>query len=249
MLSDKIKLILYSHLEASEFFEVGWFPQYLADADKDKAQNIYCLEVRIDGLGNNDELDEQAIQILTKIAWQLSNGVVGRAYLILVEDQSHPKSRLKTYKGLFPYKGQIKQGDYIEFEFELKTHPGWFFFAGMAPITENNRDECFALARNSMQAFVLTSMGQTTDVYNREFIESIIPCLNARRMSISIDYMKLIPMLCSQSLMVFSFGSDVRGDYRNIRPFFNGEVKSLVQQAIDNAVSEVVLDNPHPLTY
>jgi hypothetical protein len=236
VLSDNVRLILHSHLEASEIFEVGWFPQHLTDDDKDKARDIYCLEVKIDGLGDDDDLDEQAIQILTRIAWQFSDGALGRAYLVLVEDQSHPRSRIRTYKGLFPYKGQIKQGEYIEFEFELEAHPGWFFFAGMAPITKNNRDECFALARNFMRAFVLISIEQMTDVYNREFLESIISCVNARRMSISIEYMKLIPMLCSQGLMVFSFGSDARGDYRNIRPFFDGEVKDLVQQAINDAV-------------
>jgi hypothetical protein len=239
MLSDNIRLILHSHLEDSEIFEVGWFPQYLADDDKDKAQDIYCLEVRMDSLGDDDELDEQAIQILTRIAWRISDGVLGRAYLFLVEQQSLPTSRIRTYKGVFPYKGQIKQGDYIEFEFELEAHPGWSFFAGITPIAKNNRDECFALARYFMRAFVLISIEQTTNIYTREFLESVISCLRTGRMSISIEYMKLIPMVCSQGLVVFSFGSDTRGDYRNIRLFFNGKVKSLVQQAINDAVSEI----------
>jgi hypothetical protein len=216
---------------------VGWFSQYLANDDKDKAQDIYCFEVRIDGLGDDDELDEEAIQILTRIAWRISDGVLGKAYLFLIEQQSLPANRIRTYKGVFPYKGQIKQGDYIEFDFELEAHPGWSFFAGIAPITENNRDECFALARDFTRAFVLISMEQTINVYTHEFLKSLVPCFRTKRMSISIEYMKLIPMVCSQGLVVFSFGSDTRGDYRNIRPFFNREVKSLVIKAINDAVS------------
>jgi hypothetical protein len=244
VLSDNVGLTFHSRLEASEVFEVGWFPQDIADDDKDKAQDIYCLEVRIDGLEDDDELDEQAIQILTRIAWRLSDGVLGRAYLVLVEPRSLPRSRIRTYKGLFPYKGQIKQGEYIEFEFELEAHPGWFFFVGMAPITKNNRDECFALTRDFTRAFVLISSEQTTSVYTRDFLESIISCLSARRMSISIEYMKLIPMICSQGLAVFSFRSDSRGDYRNISLFFNREIKSLVQQATEDAVNEAAWPDP-----
>lgn len=239
MLSKNLKLILHSHLEENEILEVGWSSKYLSDDDRDKARDIYCLEVRIDGLGDNDELDEQAIQILTRIAWQFSDGVLGRAYLVLVDHQSLPKSRVRSYKGLFPYKGQIKQGDYIEFEFELEAHPGWFFFVGMTPITKNNRDECFALTRDFTRAFVLISSEETTSIYTRELLESMIPCLSAGRMSISIDYLKLIPKVCSQGLLIFSFASDTRGDYRNIRLFFNREVKSQVQQAVNSAVSEV----------
>jgi hypothetical protein len=237
MLPGEIRQILYSHLEDREVFEIGWSAKYLAEDGKEKARDIYCLEVRIDGLGDDDDLDEQAVQILARIAWLLSNEALGRAYLVLVEPQSLPKNRIRTYEGLFPYKGRIKQGDYIEFEFELEAHPGWFFFAGMAPITENNRDECFALMRDFTRAFVLLSSEQATDVYTREFLESIIPCLSARRMSISIDHMKLIPMICSHGLVIASFGRDTRGDYVNISLFFNREIKNLVRQATEDAVN------------
>src|SRR6266498_3360123 len=237
MLSDNVSLILHSHLGANEVFEVGWFPQDLADDDKDKAQDIYCLEVRIGDLGDDDELDEQAVKTLHRIAWKLCDGRLGAAYLVFFEHTQLPKSRLRSYKGVFPYKGQIKQGEYVEFEFELEA--GLSFFAGMTPITKDNRDECFTIMGSFWRGFVVLSGLQTTNIYSREFLESIIPCLDTdNRGGIRINSPKLIPMACSQGLVVFSFGSDTRGDYRNIRPFFNREVKSLVQQAINDAVSE-----------
>ncbi len=239
MLSDMIgvKLILHSHLEGNEIFEVGWFPQDLAAADKDKVKDIHCLEVRVDGLGGKDGVfDEHAHQIRNDIAWQLSDGRLGKAYLVLVEHRQLPKNRVRSYKKLFPYKGQIKQGDHIEFELELEE--GWSYFVGMAPITKDNKDECFALAKDFMQAFVLIPGEPTTNVYSREFLEAIIPCLDTRG-SISIDYLKLIPKLCSQGLMIFSFSSDLRGNYINIRLFLNGEIKDLAQQVMSQIVGDL----------
>src|SRR6266511_1651479 len=216
MLSDNVSLILHSHLGANEDFEVGWFPQ---------------------DLGDDDELDEQAVKTLHRIAWKLCDGRLGAAYLVFFGHTQLPKSRLRSYKGVFPYKGQIKQGEYVEFEFELEA--GLSFFAGMTPITKDNRDECFTIMGSFWRGFVVLSGLQTTNIYSREFLESIIPCLDTdNRGGIRINSLKLIPMACSQGLVVFSFGSDTRGDYRNIRPFFNREVKSLVQQAINDAVSE-----------
>jgi hypothetical protein len=237
MLPESLKLILHSYLEDNEIIEVGWSFKYLTDDNKDKARDIYCLEVRIDGLRDDDLLDEQAVKTLHRIARKLCDGRLGAAYLVFFEHTQLPKSRLRSYKGVFPYKGQIKQGEYIEFEFELEA--GLAFFAGMTPITKDNRDECFPLAGSFWQGFIVLSGIQTTNIYSREFLESIIPCLDTyTRGGISINSLKLIPMACSQGLIVFSFGSDGSEDHRNISLFFNREIKSLVQRATDDAVSE-----------
>jgi hypothetical protein len=230
------KLILHSHLEDNKILEVGWSSEYLTDDDKDRSRDIYCLEVRIDGLGDDDLIDEQAMDMLRRIAWMLSDGELGVAYLVFFEHTQLPKSRIRSYRGVFPYKGEIKQGEYIEFEFELEA--GLTFFAGMAPITKYNRDECFGLAGSLVWGFVVIPVNQTNKIYSREFLESIIPCLDTRG-AISINSLKLIPRFCSQGLVVLSFGSDTRGDFVNIRSFFNAEVKNLVEQAMSRAVNEV----------
>jgi hypothetical protein len=116
------KLILHSHLEDNEIIEVGWSSEYLTDDNKDKARDIYCLEVRIDGLGDDNLLDEQAVEMLHRIAWKLCDGRLGAAYLVFFEHTQLPRSRLRSYKGVFPYKGQIKQGEYIEFEFGERSN-------------------------------------------------------------------------------------------------------------------------------
>jgi hypothetical protein len=235
MLSESLKLILHSHLGDNEILEIGWSSHDLTDDNKDKARDIYCLEVRIDGLRDDDLLDEQAVEMLHRIAWKLCDGRLGAAYLVFFEHTQLPRSRLRSYKGVFPYKGQIKQGEYIEFEFELEKE--LTFFAGMNPITKDNRDECFSLTGSFWRGFVVLSGLQTTNIYSREFLESIIPCLNTK-WGISVNSLKLIPMACSQGLVVFSFGSDGGEDQRNISLFFNREIINLVQRATDDAVSE-----------
>lgn len=230
MRSDKVKLALHCDLESEEVFDVGWSPKYLEENDKDRAKDLCCLEVRIDGLRNNNELYDDAVQALTEVAWQLSGRKMGKAYLVLVEDQLLPKSKLRSYKGLFPYKGQIKQGDFVEWEVELDRI--WSFFMGMAPIIQANRDECFSLAKNIFRSFILLSTEQTVGVYGREFLESITPCLSTKG-NIIINQMKLIPRVCKDGLMLFKFGlTDPRGEYVNIRLFFDRKVESLVQKAV-----------------
>jgi hypothetical protein len=229
------KQIFHSHLEDSEIPDVGWSSKYLTDEDKERSRDMSCLEVRIDGIGDDDWLEMQALYMLRRIAWSFSDGTPGAAYLVFFEHSQLPKSRIRSYKGVFPYKGKIKQGEYIEFEFELEA--GLSFFGGMAPVTKDNRDECFALAGSLVWGFIVVAVEQKSETYSREFLESIIPCLDTRG-SISIDSLKLIPRVCSRDLIIFSFGSDTRGDSVNIRCFFKGKAKNFVEQTMGNAIIE-----------
>src|SRR5262249_31194270 len=86
--------------------------------------------------------------------------------------------------------------------------------------------------------FILIAGERSSSVYTHEFLESIVPCLRTKG-SIDIDFMKLIPKVCSQHLMIISFCSDINGDYVNIRSFFHAEEKELVGQAMNSAIKEV----------
>ncbi len=48
----RVELIVHSHLESGEHFEVGWSPKYLKEDDKSRAENLGCLEIRITGFKN-----------------------------------------------------------------------------------------------------------------------------------------------------------------------------------------------------
>lgn len=230
MSSSKVKLILHSRLEDEEALDVGWSPKYLAPDDRRKAQGISCLEIRIDGLRNDDVLYDESMQSLREIFRQLSDGQLGKAYLVFVEHLVRPKTKVRSYKGLFPYKGQIKQGEYIEHEIDTDERNS--FFLGISPITKVNRDECFSIAGDFMRAFVLLSSAQAPSFYSRTFLESLSHYLETRG-SVSFNYMALIPAICSDGMMMYSFG-DTRGDYVNIGLFFSEEMKTVVQKVADD---------------
>lgn len=234
MLPESPKLILHSNLEKSEIIEAGWSFKYLTDEDKAKVRDINCLEIRIDGLKDNDVLYEQANRLRTKIAGHIFDGRLGNSYLVLTEYQSLPKNKIRSYKGLFPSKGQIKKGDFLEFEFEWGK--GETFFIGIAPITKDNRAEIYDFAKDYLRAFILTSGESPANVYTQEFLESIISCLNIKG-NIIIDSMRLVPKVCSQGLMIFEFASSQNGDHVNIRSFYPKVLTDFVEYIIGQAVS------------
>jgi hypothetical protein len=238
MLLDKTKLLAHSDLANEEIFEAGWFPKYLEADDKGKAKALRGLEIRIDGLRNDDELFDDATHTLTEAAWRLCKENLYRAYLVLIEDQPLPKSKVRTYKGMFPNKGMIKQGNYIEEEVELDENQS--FYMGMAPITEANKDECLSLASYFFRAFILLSSKQEIDIYGRDFLKSIIPCLDVKG-TIWINYMKLIPRVCIDGQAVLYFGfHDPCGDYANVRLFFHRDMESLVQKIANLSINHAV---------
>ncbi len=231
--------IAHSKLDENEVIQAGWSHKFLLVDDKIKAHNINCLEVRIAGLEDDDVLYEQALNLRSEIAGQLFDGRLGNAYLILVEYQALPRNRIRSYKGLFPSKGQIKKGDYLEFEFEWEGEET--FFIGIVPITKDNRDEVFDLAKDWLRAFLLTSSMQTPNVYTHEFLESIINCLDIKG-NIIIST-KLIPRVCSQKLSIFKFGLDHGGDWVNISAFHSKDQTELLQGVLAKVVSESFLNN------
>ncbi|MBO0798065.1 MAG: hypothetical protein J2P31_04510 [Blastocatellia bacterium] len=88
-------------------------------------------------------------------------------------------------------------------------------------------------------SFIVISGGHATNIYTREFLESIIVTLDTKG-GISIDPLKLIPRVCNQGAMIFSFFSD-QDYFRNIRFFFDGtdeNMKNDVQRELRNAVSD-----------
>jgi hypothetical protein len=178
----------------------------------------------------HDAAFEDAIEALTKTAWQLTEGVLGKAYLVLVEVRPQVKSRIRTYKGVFPYKGQIKQGDYIEKEIKVSEKES--FIMGMTPITDANKEECFSREGGGPWSFILLSPNQETNIYSTEFLESIVPCLNIERASVWVSSMKLVPKICRDDLMMLEFGSDGGETYVNLRLFANKKMEGKIRKAV-----------------
>jgi len=233
MTTNKIKLIQHTHLDNNELFEVGWFPKYLEKEDLLNSSKLNCLEIRSEDLKDNDDLFFRAMNDLTGITWLLLKNL-GEVFLILVEHKISAKSRLRTYKGLFPNNSQIKKGDFIEEEITVDRNSS--FFIGIIKITESNKDECLILARNFLQAFFLISGEQHDGVFSRDFLKWVAVILNIKH-SVSVNYMRLIPKICVGGDMIMSFGWDARGDYVNSRLFYLVVKKMKVEAAVTKILS------------
>jgi hypothetical protein len=240
MLPEKPQIRLHCDLDKNEVPEAGWFPEYIEANDKDNVETLCCLEISIQGLKNGDLLYDQAAQSLAEMVWKLSSGILGAAYLVLVEHQSLPKSKVRTHKGLFPYKGRIKQGDFIEYEVDLEA--GWSYIVGISPVTVTNRDECLSLMRDPSQGLVVLTGQQKNEGVGELLLDRLIPGLSIypspnNKGCPRINYMKLIPKLCNLGLIILSFGpGDSRGEYANIRLFFHTRIKGMVQEAANISV-------------
>jgi hypothetical protein len=227
METNKVKLIHHTRLATNELFEVGWFPKYLGKEDLLRSDDLRCLEIRIDGLKDNDKLFFRAMDDLSNISWQLLRNL-DEKFLIIVDHKISAKNRVKTYKGLFSSNSQIRKGDFIEEEITADGDSS--FFIGMARATEWNRDECLYLARNFLQAFFLISDERYDEIFSREYLKWIAGTLNKKH-SVSVNYMKLIPKICASGDMTMSFGWDARGDYVNSRLFYQMEKETYMKVA------------------
>jgi hypothetical protein len=224
-LPGKIELRIHTHLAEQEIFEVGWFPDQLQESDRAKAGRLFCFELRIDGLEGSSVLNKAAREEIVDAAWRLSDGKLGQPNLVLVEHKAFPKSRVRSYKGFFPYRGKIRRGEF--YEVEIGDDAETTFFLGIAPITDINKDESMRLASDFMRSFVLLSAVKLDEASRNKLMAALLDCLNIKG-SILLDYMKAIPKICGDGLIMFSFGGDTRGEFLNIRGFADESRRSEV---------------------
>lgn len=231
MLSNNLSILLHNDLEHNRVFEVGWTPEYLEKQDREKAKYLRCCEFRITKLQGRPIVKGEAGKNLYAIAEQLCcSSILGLAHLVFIGDLLQ-KDKVRSYKGVFPYKGEIKQGSYLEREVEIE--PKWTIIFGMAQITDKNKNECFSIAGRYLQSFILLSSGSEISVNQDEFFKSLIPCLNIKPSSSWINYMKLIPKICNENTALFCFGSDQRGEYVNVQLFFHTGIESQVKKSMN----------------
>jgi hypothetical protein len=221
MKSGKLDIIEYSDLLNNEVFEIGWFPKRLEHSSIETVKCLSAYEIRIKDLEDNDEKYDSAVTQLESLFWELSEKYLRSTFLIAIEHKAFPKSRVRSLKGVFPYKGFIKKGEYIESEFEKED--GLSFFMGITPVTEDNKKECFMLAKDTMRSFWIGPKNNGEFLCTSNFLEKIQKYINVKGTNI-IDYMRLIPALCGERNTVITFGQDARGDYINLRLFCVGKM-------------------------
>lgn len=217
----KIKAYFHSDLDRRSSPELGWHAIHLSGIDRTRSKNIRCLEIRVDGPVEA----RSAEHIQNEIAWHFCTNELGQPYLVTLSD-IRPTSRVRSYKGAFDHAGVIKQGSFAEEEIEIS--PKWSIVSGIAAITKENKDECFAVARSFTRSFILLT-SQADEFDERTLLRSLVR-FRFKGKATQIDYLKLVPDLCWHGFAVLSFGWDQAGDYANLKLFFNSSAQLQVQR-------------------
>jgi hypothetical protein len=123
---------------------IGWIPSLSPSfCHIENLYSVSVLEYRVDDLRNLDsEYDQALARRKELIARLLSEGLsVQFFYWDLMPDQS---TRVRSYKGVFPFKGSVRSGECIQWEF--MTGETDSVLVGAASVNLENIDECCFLA-------------------------------------------------------------------------------------------------------
>ena len=146
---------------------------------------------------------QRARRLLNEVASTLIESAPHGAYLVRV---SHPndRSRVRSYKGIFPYGGQIRKTNFRETEIDVGDKS---FFIGATKIDDRNRSESFSLAHSSL-AFLLLPAEANEDRIWQDVTEILPGCLKFEM----IDTPRVVTSLIHRDEAVFTFGWDAVAD-------------------------------------
>lgn len=228
-----VNLIVYSDLDG-EHFDIAWFPERLRPEDRSEAKRLFAFELRVGGLKEDPTLYPQAVRAIKDLGQRLADGKIGFSHLIVVGHSKALKSKVRSYKGLFPRAGLIKRGEHHEIE--IDAGEGTSFFMGIARITPDNGAECFDFASAYMWAFVWLSEVELITQDMDRLLRGLTGCLNDR--SNSFDYMKVVPLITREGPLMFSFAKDMRDDSVSIRGFADKRIFDAVNKELKTLLSE-----------
>ena len=183
-----------------------------------------CIEVRVDDLRQDDGLIDQALRSIDDLLWELLGSGIGRGFLITTNGEVLPKSRLRSYRGLF---SRDWKANGLVFEEEIDRHHG-SFFVGAARLTEHNKTDCLSAARDIFRSCVLIAPeGDANALWEQV---GVPVCQSLRfeesvRDFVTIDYCILIPRLAGTRRAVTTFGIDTRGEFVNARLFLDNALR------------------------
>lgn len=230
-----LKLFLYEKLADmgnEALSEVGLTCEELQVEDPGLADNVGSFEIRTESLSKNITHYDETLDIIEEVAWDILMRGFGFSYLVTIENDMRPRSRLRSYKGLFPHEGLIRKGVFKETEV-LRGDVS--FFVGMAELNESNKKECIEIALNYTSSFFVSSdnhigqpmMGQLLDLFSNTLYEY----------PMWFDYAKVISIAVRANLTVTSFFSNLGNGTLKFRGFLEERKlrghQSLLEQAID----------------
>jgi hypothetical protein len=230
------KLLQHLNLKELDDAEVGWSFRHVPETiPLSTLSDLSCIEVRIDTIGNDDLLYKKASRWLDEVAWGLAESGLGQSFLVQVAFELSPKSRVKSYKGIFRRGGEIKSGEYCEEEIEIERQS---VFIGTARISDENKTESLRIARHILRSFVILSEEASAQSLLQYLKKPLVDCLMIKT-AINIDYPELIPIVVHSNQALVTFGIGARDNYVNLRLFVHKSQKQQYVQALVSIITSL----------
>lgn len=119
------------------------------------------------------------------------------AWLFEVSGLVLTKGRVRSYKGLFPYRGKIKEGRYVEVEMDVT--PLSSYFVGLALVNERNSEECVKLTFAWTNAVLILTPEDDPLALDRSTLLDLVIGLRIGSDVARIDQKRFMPQIASKS--------------------------------------------------
>lgn len=181
--------------------EIGWWPKAVSTQDRESLAGSKAL-VLTRRISNDEDWDEVAREMKHKV-WSQIQEICCTAHLFLVSDFIEAKGRVRSYKGLFPYRGRIKEGRFAESEVEV--NPRASYFLGLAELAIPNVEECMRLAFYEGSSALILSPAANPLVLESEDLEKWAEALDVGTSSVQINHKELLKRILSRGWAFATF--------------------------------------------
>jgi len=224
------RLILRSDLDQAEALEIGWSAKYVAEEDRARLRSILSFEIRIEGLDDDDDKDDAAMDRLRSVGERLCDGRLGRSFLLRVGSTLEPRSRVRLHKGLF---GRRLEGALHR---ELDGGDDLALLVGMVELSPGVRRELLESSSDYFRSCVISCRQDDSVTFADRFFDEVKDCLDVSGVSVHLAYRRLIPRLCHSGRVIWMFQRDHRGESVNIAGFLSPEVKDSAAEVLQQTV-------------
>jgi hypothetical protein len=178
----------FKDLESATEFTQLWLPKFTFAVESLSAGERAAL-AEVAGIQVHFErADTDVLGFVTEFL--IGSGRQNR--LIVLEHRSQPRSRVRSYKGLFWDNQQIRRGEHKEYEFDLSA--AYTQLVGTVVVTPANAAECMYWFADGTRSFIVSADAQTTssEALARDALESVDD-LPGRAY---VNYAKLVSRVC-----------------------------------------------------
>lgn len=190
------------------YHEIGWWPKTVSTQDRESLAGSKAL-VLTRWLSNDEDWDEVASEMKHRV-WSQIQKARCAAHLFLVSYFIETKGRVRSYKGLFPYRGRIKEGRFAELEVDVS--PRASYFLGLAELAKPNVEECMRLAFYEGSSALILSPSASPLVLEAEVLEEWAKALDVGTSSVQINHKEFLKRILSRGWAFATFPFSPNGE-------------------------------------